>query len=480
MEAIRTVRLSAKAPESGVYKVAAYCRVSTELESQKNSIDTQRTVYEEMIEANPSWELAGIYVDEGLSGTTVKSRTAFNEMIKDADDGKIDYIITKSISRFARNTLECLQHVRHLNDKGVHLYFEKENIDTGAAFSEMLLTILAAFAQEESRSISENVKWGIRKRFESGQERWSNCYGYAKGEDGGYEIVPEEAMVVRAIFNLYEQGVTFKEIKAILEENNVPTPTGKKNWSTSVLLRIASNEKYAGDVKLQKKYTVDHLSHLQRKNKGQVKSNYIKNHHAPIVSRKTFERVAKIRELRYQGGGKASGAASSLQYPFDEMLKCPYCGSVLHRRKVNVQTSSGAWCCSGCGDFVIRASIIEPAVVMAYNSITASDVDSLAESGQKKLLKSYKDKLPLMESVEYYWLDDLVDHIEIGRHTYSPTDLKHKPELKGDNTITIYWKAGLKTTTDTNIKRDVDMPWHVAELYKGYLKRQEEKTGDAA
>ncbi len=479
MQINRIIHFAGRMPEQGKYRVAAYCRVSTDLESQQSSMEIQERVYQEMIRANPDWELAGIYADEGASGTSVKKRTAFTRMIADAEAGKIDYVITKSISRFARNTLECLQYVRHLKDIGTQLYFEKENLDTGAAFSEMLLTILAAFAQEESRSISENVKWGIRKRFEAGEERWSTCYGFTKGADGGYALVPDEAAVVKTIFSLYECGVTVNEIKKHLEKEEVPSPSGKKEWSKSIIQRMLANEKYMGDVQLQKKYTVDHLSHRQLKNHGEVAGNYLKNHHIPIVSRKTFERVAKIREMRYQGGGKDQGEASSLQYPFDEMLTCPYCGAILRRRKINVQSADGGWCCNQCGDFIIRAVIIENALVFAYNAIDMEVVGALPDSPQKELLLQYNQSMPKTQTAEYYWMEDLVDHIELGKHTYSPSDLRNKPELQSDNVVTVCWKCGMKTVTDTRIVRDADMPWHIADLYKGYLKRQENKAGVA-
>lgn len=479
MQINRIIRLAGRVPENGKYRIAAYCRVSTELESQQSSMEIQEQVYKEMIAANPDWELAGIYADEGASGTSAKSRASFTRMIKDAQEGKIDYVITKSISRFARNTLECLQYVRQLKDLGTQLYFEKENLDTGAAFSEMLLTILAAFAQEESRSISENVKWGIRKRYEAGEDRWCNCYGFSKGENGEYKIVQEEAAVVKSIFGLYERGVPAVDIAKQLNTEKLPSPGGNGTWNKSNVLRILANEKYVGDIQLQKSYTIDHLSHLQRKNHGPVASNYIKNHHISIVSRKTFERVSKIKDMRYQGGGKNQGEASSLQYPFAEMLTCPYCGEVLRRRKVNVQGADGAWCCNHCGDFIIRAAIIENAMAAAYNAIDMELAAKLPDSPQKELLLQYKLQTPKVMTADYYWMDDLVKHIEIGKHTYGPMDLKNKPELPSDNVVTVCWKCGMKTITDTRIKRDADMPWHVAELHKAYLERQENKAGAA-
>ena len=187
-------------------RVAAYCRISMDSEGQATSIDLQRAVYENMIASNPNWELVEVYADRGITGTVAGKRPEFQRMIADCKAGKIDRIITKSLSRFARNTMDCIGYIRLLQEYGVQVQFEKERITTGETGSELLLTILAAFAQEESRSISENIKWGFRKRFQQGQEKYAALYGYRKGEATNYEIVPEEAEVVRLIFSLYERG----------------------------------------------------------------------------------------------------------------------------------------------------------------------------------------------------------------------------------------------------------------------------------
>ena len=189
--------------QEGKLRVAAYCRVSTDSDEQKGSFDSQVETYTRMIEANSQWQFAGIYADEGVTGTSAEKRPQFMKMIRDCDDGKVDLIITKSISRFARNIVECLTYVRHLNGIGVNIVFESSRIDTRQKYSEMLLTVLAAFAQEESRSISENTIWGIRKRFEEGVAKWTHLYGYEKKGDVEYIIVPEQAKIVRKIFNMY-------------------------------------------------------------------------------------------------------------------------------------------------------------------------------------------------------------------------------------------------------------------------------------
>ena len=235
-------------------RVAAYCRVSTDNEGQMSSLELQMAAFRTQIELRPDWELVDIYSDEGISGTRVEKRPEFQRMIRDCEAGKIDYIITKSISRFARNTLECLQHIRYLQSLGVQLLFEKENIDTGTAFSEMLLTILAAFAQEESRSLSENAKWGIRKRFEAGIPKRTYIFGYTYDEQGNYVIVPEQAETVRYIFDLYETGrYSMHQIAQKLMAEKRPSAY-VNNWDASHVHCILTNEKYVGDVLMQKRY----------------------------------------------------------------------------------------------------------------------------------------------------------------------------------------------------------------------------------
>ena len=248
-------------------RVAAYCRVSTGSEEQLTSYNTQKKVYTEMIAANKEWTLAGIYADEGISGTQTKNRAEFNRMIKDCMDGKIDYIITKSVSRFARNTVECLDYVRSLKSRGIGILFEEQNIDTLKTDSELYLVIYAGFAQSESESMSKNVTWAFRKNFEEGkvQYNYSKLVGYRKGPDGKPEIIPEEAEIIRTIFTMYLAGSTTREIIDQLYAMDVPTKCGKQKWGVSTILRILRNEKYCGDAILQKTVTVDCITKTVKK-----------------------------------------------------------------------------------------------------------------------------------------------------------------------------------------------------------------------
>jgi len=238
-------------------KVAAYARVSTENEEQSTSYEAQIDYYTKRIESNPAWEMVKVYSDEGISATSTKKRDGFNHMIRDALDGKIDLILTKSVSRFARNTVDTLTTVRKLKEKGVEVYFEKENIYTMDSKGELLITIMSSLAQEESRSISENVTWGQRKRFADGKVSlpYGRFLGYEKGEDGLPKIVESEAEVVRLIYKLFLEGKVINAIATELENQEIATPSGKEKWQRSTVLSILSNEKYCGNALLQQSGT---------------------------------------------------------------------------------------------------------------------------------------------------------------------------------------------------------------------------------
>ena len=258
-------------------RVAAYCRVSTEEEEQQSSFETQKLYYTEKITSTPEWEIAGIYADDGISGVHTKKRDGFNQMIQDCKKRKIDLILTKSISRFARNTLDSIQYVRMLKALGIAVIFEKENINTSTMNSEMILTVLSAFAQAESESISQNVARGKRMGFRQGKFPfpYRQILGYRKGSDGKPEIIPEEAEVIRMIFNSYLQGASLQTIKKRLEADGVLTARGNKKWSSESVQRILQNEKYCGDVLLQKTFIEDVLTGASKKNTGQLPQYYI-------------------------------------------------------------------------------------------------------------------------------------------------------------------------------------------------------------
>ena len=384
-------KIEQKKPE-GKKRVAAYCRVSTDRDAQLESLENQMEAFRYRLAFHPDWELVSIYADE-QSGTSVKGRTKFQEMIEDCEAGKIDYILTKSISRFARNTLDCISYVRKLQGYGVQLYFEKEGIDTGDAASEMLLTIMASFAQEESRSISENVKWGIRKRFEEGREVKVPLYGFYHTEIELFQVVPEEAEIVREIFERYVHGELPLSIMNDMIARGVKPPAGD-SWKRLQIDRMLKNEKYVGDVILQKTYIESHLTHKQIRNKGELPKFRVTDAHPAIVDRHVFEQAQKITAMRRVKNGNST-------YPYGDMLRCPHCGKPLVHGSLNNfyynggHIQNGGWGCygeGGCGKYLLIQNILDAAVIGAYAE----------KFGEVK------------ENVDFYWLDDSIEGIELG------------------------------------------------------------------
>ena len=285
-------------------RVAGYARVSTDSEEQENSYEAQVDYFTEYIRSRDDWSFVKIYTDEGITGTSTKHREGFNEMIADALVGKIDLIVTKSVSRFARNTVDSLTVIRELKANGVEVYFEKENIYTFDGKGELMLTIMSSLAQEESRSISENVTWGIRKSFADGRVLmpYGSFLGYRKGDNGQPEIIPEEAEVVRTIFHRYLNGYTPHQIALSLTDASIPTPRGRKVWSQSTILSILQNERYKGDAILQKSFCTDFLTKKFKKNEGEVPQYYVRNSHPAIVSEEVYDLVQLEIEARKMYG----------------------------------------------------------------------------------------------------------------------------------------------------------------------------------
>jgi len=318
-------------------RVAAYCRVSTELEEQQSSYKLQVEYYTSYIQNNSDWIFAGIYADEGITGTNLKKRDGFNKLIKDCLLGKIDMVITKSVSRFARNTLDCLATIRKLKEKNIAVFFEKENINTLDGSGEMLLTILSSLAQEESRSLSTNTKWGIMKRFEKGevQLNYTRFLGYTKNNEGQLVIEPEEAEVVKLIYRLFLEGYSAQGIATELETRGIKTVTGKTKWNACVISSILKNEKYMGDALLQKSYTVDFLTKKRVKNNGNVKQYYVTNNHEGIIPKDIFYRVqeelARRSSLIRKNGKQKDKSKYSSKYILTDMMYCSECGQPYRR-----------------------------------------------------------------------------------------------------------------------------------------------------
>ena len=323
----------------GKKRVAAYCRVSTDSEEQLNSYEAQKSYYTQKIEESSDWEMAEIYADEGISGTSMKKRTEFKKMITACKRGHIDLIITKSLSRFARNTVDCLETVRLLKANGIGVYFEKENINTLTESSEFLITLFSGFAQAESESLSKNVAWGWRKSAEAGNVyfQYKRMLGYRKGVDGQPEIVPEEAEIIRRIYRRYLAGCSLGQIKQELEQDNIPTAQKVERWSSAVIHNILTNEKYMGDALLQKTYITDCITKKVKKNMGERPMYYVENNHPAIIPRETFDQVQKEMTRRsskrkvLQKSGKTELGKYSGKYALTELLVCGECGSPYKR-----------------------------------------------------------------------------------------------------------------------------------------------------
>ena len=319
-------------------RVAAYCRVSTDSEEQLTSYTNQMRVYTEMINSNKEWEFAGLYADEGISGTKADKRPQFKKMIDDCHKGKIDYIITKSVSRFARNTVECLKYVRILKARGIGIYFEEQKIDTLKNDSELYLVIYAGFAQSESESISKNITWSFRKKFEEGTPifQYKKLLGYRKGEDGKPEIVPKEAEVVERIFTMYLAGMTLDVIAKTLQAENLQFENKTFTFSKPMISNILQNEKYCGDCILQKTITVDPIDKVRKPNEGEVPMWLVENSHPAIISREIFHRTQEemsrrrtINPVSKKNTMTASGRYS--KYALKDVLQCGECGTRYRR-----------------------------------------------------------------------------------------------------------------------------------------------------
>ncbi len=324
-------------------RVAAYCRVSTEQEEQQNSYQVQIAYYSDLINKNKEWTLAGIFADEGISGTQTKKRTEFNRMIRMCKRKKIDLVITKSISRFARNTVDCLEYVRQLKDLGIGVIFEKENINTLTMTSEFMIALYGSFAQAESESISKNVSWGVEKAFREGRVRYQYKYwlGYRKRADGKPEIISEEAETVRMIFRLFLDGLSLQNVATALQNQGRLNRQGQPEWSTVAVKRILENEKYSGDCLLQKTYTADCITHKQVKNNGERAMFLVTGCHDAIIDRDTFNLVQQ-EFARRRSKRKISDRTTTEQgkysskFALSELMICGECGTPYRRCTWNV------------------------------------------------------------------------------------------------------------------------------------------------
>ena len=387
-------------------RVAAYCRVSTDDEEQLSSYEAQKNYYTQKIMTTPNWTMAGIYADEGITGTSATKRPEFLKMIQKCKKKEIDLVLVKSISRFARNTLDCLKYIRALRELGIAVIFEKENINTLESESEMMITLMGAFAQAESESISQNVRWGKRQAMREGkaviQYKW--LYAFERGEDGKPKIIPEQAEVVRRIFSSFLAGHSIRMIRDELNRDGILTVQGKPAWSMMSVSSILKNEKYCGDVLMQKTFVSDCISKKNIKNTGQLPMYLIEDHHEAIVSRETFR--AAQTELARRNSGRAPcqktaptmKARYSARYALTGKVICGDCGTPYRRCtwKKNDKTRV-VWRCVNRIEHglkycpkspTIDENQLHAAILSAINSLMSSKeelMQMITESMQKEL-----------------------------------------------------------------------------------------------
>lgn len=327
-----------KEKKKGKLRVAAYCRVSTDDEEQLTSYEAQIGYYTDKIQSNPEWDLVEVFADEGTSGVMTKKRDEFNRMIEMCREGKIDRILTKSLSRFARNLVDSIKFIRELKSLGVSVYFEKENIDTGEMTSEMMVALYSLFAQAESESHSNNLKLGKRFGYKLGRVpmMYNNFLGYRKGADDKPEIIPEEAEIIKLIYRKFLDGMSYGGIIKHLKEQGIKTKKGKDDWSRSVIMNILTNEKYKGDVLVQKTYVADLFTKKSARNTGELPMYYIKNHHIPIIEPSVFDMVqveiARRNSLKSTSDKNISMKSKfSSKYALTGLVVCGDCGAKYRR-----------------------------------------------------------------------------------------------------------------------------------------------------
>ncbi|AEY67685.1 recombinase family protein [Clostridium sp. BNL1100] len=422
-------------------RVAAYCRVSTETEEQNSSYEVQVAHYTEFIKKNTEWEFAGIFADDGISGTNTKKREEFNRMIDECMEGKIDLVISKSISRFARNTLDCLKYIRQLKEKNISVFFEKENINTMDAKGEVLLTIMASLAQQESQSLSQNVKLGLQYRYQQGkvQVNHKRFMGYTKDEDGNLIIVPGEAKIIKRIYREYLEGKSLAGIGRDLEKDGILTAAGKPKWRPETLKKILTNEKYIGDALLQKTTTVDFLTKKRVKNEGHLPQYYVENNHDAIIPKELFLQAQEELHRRnniYTGEDKNKRIYSS-KYALSSITFCGDCGDIYRRVYWNIHGRKEiVWRCvtrieqgpEVCKSRTVKEGDLYDAVMTAINRLLAggdnmiktleenihavigdateyqiSEINTLLEEKQKELISlanKGKDYEPLADEID--------------------------------------------------------------------------------
>ena len=403
-------RIAPIAPVQKRKRVAAYARVSSGKDAMLHSLAAQVSYYSELIQRNPEWEYAGVYADENLSGTK-EARPEFQRMLRDCREGKIDRILCKSTSRFARNTVTLLEVARELKELGISVSFEKENIDTMSGDGELMLAILASFAQEESRSVSENCKWRVRKKFEQGIPTGLRMYGYDV-RNGSFTILPEEAAIIQRIFHMYLDGMGSERIMRVLNAEGIPAPEGGL-WNAGTIMMMLRNEKYAGNLLLQKSYVNNHVEKKQLPNRGELPQYFVAEDHAPIIDMETFDAVqAEIAGRRELHTAKAADAVKRPDMPLGDRIICGICGKK-YRRKITRQGTPYAapvWICATfnyrgkafCASKQIPEQTLMELIAAALGEThTVDDVEHIEMHPGNRVLFVFRDG----RAEEHFWKD---------------------------------------------------------------------------
>ncbi|HVI40911.1 MAG TPA: recombinase family protein [Anaerovoracaceae bacterium] len=442
-----------KDEEKPKLRVAAYCRVSTDSDEQATSYDAQIEHYTSYINGHPDWELAGIYADDGISGTNTKKREEFNRMIDECMAGSIDMVITKSISRFARNTLDCLKYIRQLKEKNIPVYFEKENINSMDSKGEVMLTIMASLAQQESQSLSQNVKLGLQYRYQQGQVQ-VNCkwfLGYTKDENKHLVIVPEEAEIVKRIYREYLEGASMLKIARGLETDGILNGAGKAKWHTSNINQILRNEKYIGDALLQKTYTTDFLTKKRIRNNGIVPQYYVENNHEAIVPREIFMKVQEelIRRRIVHISPNGKNRTFSSNHCFAQIIICGNCGEVFRRVHWNNRgKKSIVWRCVSrlentglfCDARTVPESTIEQILVTAINDTLAgkdaflitlqNNIATVLSRGNDKTITDIDKRLEELQAQLLKLASTKADYGEVADEIYRLREQKQTAQVE--------------------------------------------------
>jgi site-specific DNA recombinase len=427
--------------EKAKLRVAAYCRVSTDSDEQATSYEAQIEHYTAYIEGHPDWTLAGIYADDGISGTNTKKREEFNRMIDECMAGHIDMVITKSISRFARNTLDCLKYIRQLKEKSIPVYFEKENINSMDSKGEVMLTIMASLAQQESQSLSQNVKLGLQYRYQQGEIQ-VNCkwfLGYTKDENKKLVIVPEEAEIVKRIYREYLEGASMLKIARGLEADGILNGAGHEKWHTSNINQILRNEKYIGDALLQKTYTTDFLTKTRVKNHGIVPQYYVENSHEAIIPREIFmlaqEEQIRRRVVHKSPNGKNRTFSST--HCFSNMIICGGCGEFYRRIHWNNRgKKSVVWRCisrlENTGLFWVLVTAINKTLCDkdGFLATLQNNIETVLIHGNDQTLAGIDARLQELQAELLKLASSKADYDKVGEEIYRLREEKQKLQLE--------------------------------------------------